>query len=146
MRPAGFYYFNMHDNFTDVNKEKVYTYNGRTLDDIDVARDIDTQLQSGKSEKLGLRVTSKGEIHGQDAGKLLTDEQFDNQTEYAFKLIARAGELMQQGYAAVNPFEGACEYCDYRQICDFGDVYTYDARDVKDKTINKDAIDKTVKK
>ena len=144
MRPAGFYYFNMHDNFTDLNADRVYTYNGRTLDDLDVACDIDTQLRQGKSEKLGLKLTTKGELNRQ-GGKLLTDEQFDSQTEYAFKLIARAGELMQKGYAAVSPYQGVCDYCDYRSICDFGDVYNYDAREVKDR-ISKETIDKTTGK
>ena len=144
IRPAGFYYFNMHDNFVDLNADKVYTYNGRTLNDVDVACDIDTELRQGKSEKLGLKLTSKGELNRQ-GGKLLDDSQFDSQTEYAFKLIERAGELMQQGYAAVSPYAGTCEYCDYRSICDFGDVYNYDAREVKDK-ISKETIDKTVEK
>ena len=146
MQPAGFYYFNMHDNFTDLNQSTVYTYNGRTLDDLAVARDIDTEWENGKSAKLGLRLTNKGEIHGQDKKKMLTAAQFVTQTEYAYKLIARAGELMQQGYAAVNPFEGACKYCDYRAICDFDDVYNYSARNVDDKSITKEAIDITVKK
>ena len=144
MRPAGFYYFNMHDNFTDLNSDKVYTYNGRTLDDVDVAKDIDTNLASGRSEKLGLKLKSDGTL-SRVGSKLLTDEQFDNQTEYAFQLIKRAGELMKQGYAAVNPYAGVCAYCDYKDICDFGDVYTYNAREVKDK-VSKDTIDKTVNK
>ena len=144
MRPAGFYYFNMHDNFTDLNAEKVYTYNGRTLDDVDVAKDIDTHLASGKSEKLGLKLKADGTL-SHLGNKLLSDAQFDSQTEYAFQLIKNAGELMKQGYAAVSPYKGACDYCDYKDICDFGDVYTYNAREVKDK-ISKDTIDRTVNK
>ena len=142
MRPAGFYYFNMHDNFTDLNAEKVYTYNGRTLDDVDVAKDIDTELASGKSEKLGLKLKTDGTL-SRLGNKLLSDAQFDSQTEYAFQLIAKAGELMKQGYAAVSPYQGACDYCDYKDICDFGDVYTYNAREVKDK-VTKETIDLTV--
>lgn len=144
MRPAGFYYFNMHNNFTDYSKDKVYTYNGRTLDDLQVACDIDTNLNSGKSEKLGLKLTDKGAINKQ-GGKLLTDEQFDNQIDYAFQLIRQAGALMQKGYAAVSPYEGACKYCDYKDICDFDDVYTYNAREVSER-ITRETIDKTVKK
>ena len=144
MKPAGFYYFNMHDNFTDLNADKVYTYNGRTLDDLDVAKDIDTNLTSGKSEKLGIKLKSDGTL-SHVGSKLLTDKQFDSQTEYAFQLIARAGELMKQGYAAVNPYQGACDYCDYKDICDFGDVYVYNAREVKDK-VTKDTIEKVVNK
>ena len=144
MRPAGFYYFNMHDNFTDLNSEKVYTYNGRTLDDVQVAKDIDTKLDAGKSEKLGLKLKSDGTL-SRVGSKLLSDDQFDNQTEYAFRLIKRAGELMKQGYAAVNPYMGACDYCDYRDICDFNDVYSHNAREVKDK-ISIDTIDKVIRR
>ena len=144
MRPAGFYYFNMHDNFTDVGSDKVYAYNGRTLNDVAVACDVDTLLASGKSEKLGLKLKADGSL-SQVGSRLLADEQFDSQTEYAFELIKRAGELMKNGYAAVNPYVGVCDYCDYKDICDFGDVYNYNAREVKDK-ISKETIDKTVKK
>ena len=122
----------------------MYTYNGRTLDDVEVAKDIDTLLASGKSEKLGLKLKTDGSL-SRVGNKLLTDAQFDSQTEYAFQLIRRAGELMKQGYAAVSPYKGACDYCDYKDICDFGDVYTYNAREVKDK-ISKDTIDRTVNK
>ena len=144
MKPAGFYYFNMHDNFTDLNAEKVYTYNGRTLDDVEVAKDIDTSLASGKSEKLGLKLKSDGTL-SHVGSKLLSDAQFESQTEYAFLLIRTAGELMNRGYAAVNPYKGACDYCDYKDICDFNDVYTYNAREVKDK-VTKDTIELAVNK
>lgn len=145
MRPAGFYYFNMHNNFTDLNKDSVYTYNGRTLNDMDVASDIDTALSiKGKSEKLGLKTNKDGSL-SQVGGKLLSDEQFDNQTEYAFMLIAEAGRLMKKGYAAVSPYDGACDYCDYKDICDFGDVFVYNERKV-DERVTKETIDNTVKK
>ena len=121
----------------------MYFYNGRTLNDVDVACAIDKNLVDGKSEKLGLSLTSQGAINGR--GPILLDEQFDNQIEYAFKLIQNAGNLMSKGYAAVSPYDKACSYCDYKDICDFGDVYSYDARKVS-KTINKQTIDKTVKK
>lgn len=145
MRPAGFYYFNMHNNFTDIDAESVYVYNGRTLDDVDVVKNIDTTLvQYGKSEKLGLKLNIDGSI-SKTGGKLLTEEQFDNQIEYAFKLIQNAGNLMRQGYASVNPYKGACSYCDYKDVCDFGDIYTNNEREVKSRKL-KETIDNTVKK
>ncbi|MCM1360219.1 MAG: PD-(D/E)XK nuclease family protein, partial [Corallococcus sp.] len=143
-RPAGFYYFNMHNNFTEIGKEKIYVYNGRTLDDLDVACAIDNNLRNGSSEKLNLKLKKDGTISRQNKS-LLTDEQFDNQIGYAFMLIRQAGNLMRKGYASVNPYEGVCSYCDYRDVCDFGDVYSRAARDVKDK-IGIETIDKTVKK
>ncbi len=144
LRPAGFYYFNMHDNFTDYSSENVYVYNGRTLDDADVACDIDVNLKNGKSEKLGIKLKSDGTL-SRTGDKLLTDGQFDNQINYAFELISKAGNLMSKGYASVNPYKGTCDYCDYKDICDFGDVYNYDEREVKAKKI-KETIDETVKK
>ena len=144
MRPAGFYYFNMHNNFTDVDADSVYVYNGRTLDDVDVVKNIDTALESGRSETLGLKLNIDGSL-SKTGGKLLSDEQFDNQIEYAFKLIQNAGNLMRQGYAAVNPYKGACSYCDYKDVCDFGDIYTHSEREVKSRKL-KETIDKTVEK
>ena len=142
LRPAGFYYFNMHDNFSDLDDDTVYTYTGRTLYDMEVACDIDTQLKNGRSEKLRLKLTDKGELDGR-SGSLLYDIQFDSQTEYAFNLIARAGELMHQGYAAVSPSEKVCSFCDYCSICDFGDVYNYGERNAGGR-VGKSTIDKTV--
>lgn len=141
--PAGFYYFNMHNNFTDVNEESVYVYNGRTLNDVDVAFALDTTLKErGKSEKLGLRLTKEGTL-SQTGNKLLTQDQIQNQVEYSLKMIEQAGKLMQQGYAAVSPYKGNCSFCDYKDICDFGDVLVYDERNVAEK-ITKETIDKTV--
>ena len=147
MSPAGFYYFNMHNDFTDIDESAVYTYNGRTLDDLKVARAIDTAWKKGKSDKLALRLTNAGAVHGQDVNlKMLTAEQIENQTEYAIKLIASAGELMNKGYASINPYEKECEFCDYRAICDYDDVYVHEPRDMKNADIDKTTIDKTVKK
>lgn len=142
LRPAGFYYFNIHNRFTQADADKVYFYNGRTLNDVDVACAIDKNLRSGKSEKLGLKIKSD-KLDGH--GPVLNDEQFYNQIDYAFNLIANAGNLMSQGYAAVSPYEKACDYCDYKDICDFSDVYVYDVRKVA-KRITKNTIDKMVKK
>lgn len=145
MRPVGFYYFNMHDDFADLGEATVYTYTGRTLFDLGMMFDIDTKFEKEKfSEKLALRLTKDGAVNGNQEGKLLTDEQIENQIEYALRLIARAGELMHnEGYAAINPYKGACKYCDYRSICDYDDVYTYEAREVNGE-LNKNTIDKTV--
>ena len=133
LRPAGFYYFNMHNNFTDVAEEKVYTYQGRTLNDIDVVRAIDTTLEtSSYSEKLDIKLKKDGMLPQKNS--LITAEQFEDQVTYATELIKRAGKLMHDGYIAVNPYDGVCAFCDYKDICDFGDVYNYSPRKVKSVT------------
>lgn len=142
--PAGFYYFNMHNNFTDVGQENVYVYSGRTLDDADVACALDCELKNGKSEKLGLRLNKDGTV-SKRGNKLLTAQQFENQTEYSLEMIRRAGKLMQQGYASVSPYKGCCDYCDYKDVCDYNDVLVFAEREVAEK-VTKETIDKTVEK
>ena len=141
--PVGFYYFNMHNNFTDVNATGVYSYNGRTLNDVVVASALDVNLKEGKSEKLGLRKTNAGALY--KSPKLLEAQQIENQTEYALQMIKNAGQLMLKGYAAISPYKGACEICDYKDVCDFVDVFTEDEREVT-ATIDKETIDKVVEK
>ncbi len=144
-KPAGFYYFAMHDNFTNITNDNDYCWNGRTLKQLDVVQKLDRRIASGKSKRLCLSLTKEGEFNRQQEARLLDAKQFDNQVAYAFELIARAGNLMRRGYASVNPYKGACEYCDYRAICDFDDIYTYEARK-EERTVDKDAIDRTVNK
>lgn len=145
LSPAGFYYFNIHNRFTRVDAEKIYFYNGRTLNDLEVACNVDNKLRSGKSETLGLRLSAdKSKIDGH-CTTTMDEKQFYNQIEYAFRLISKAGNLMKDGYAAVSPYEHACDFCDYKDVCDFGDAFTYDARKV-DRIINKRVIDKAVEK
>ena len=144
MRPAGFYYFNMHDSFSDASSGEDYRFNGRTLADVEVACQIDRNLANGRSSKLGLSLKADGNFNMQSGRtRLLEERQFDNQVNYAFALIQSAGKLMCKGYAAVNPYEKACDYCDYKDICDFGDVYVYNARKVNED-VDKNTIDRTV--
>lgn len=135
-KPAGFYYFAMHNDFDDVSKEKIYVYTGRTLDDKTVACQIDKKLaETGSSEKLGLRLKKDGELYR--SSKLLNAEQIDNQTGYAFRLIEAAGKHMKNGYVPINPYEGTCDYCDYKDICDFNDVFAKEPRKVSEKVTSK---------
>lgn len=144
LQPVGFYYFNMHNKFTDVNEDKVYVYNGRTINDARIACKLDNNLKSGKSEKLGLRLKADGSL-AKSGNKLLEEEQFENQMDYSVEMIRRAGKLMQEGYADVSPYKGCCDYCDYADVCDYGDVFVYPEREVKEK-VTQETIDKTVEK
>lgn len=142
LSPAGFYYFNMHNKFVEASKSDEYAYNGRTLNDYEVICQLDKKIVTeGKSVKLGIKVKKGGELAS--SRTLMTKEQFDNQIEYAFRLIAKAGELMSKGYAAINPYKGACEYCDYKSICDFDDTINYAPRQVTE-SVDKQDVDDTI--
>lgn len=144
-RPVGFYYFNLHDNFTDENQKTVYTYNGRTLDDMSVAERLDTNLaENGVSGRLGLKKCVNGDFNRQ-GNKLLTEDQMANQVEYSLKMIEQAGKLMQQGFSDISPYEGVCEYCDFKCVCDYKETLVYNPRKADGK-IDKNTIDKAVEK
>ena len=138
--PVGFYYFNIHDNFTDIDESKVYVYNGRTINDVDVAAELDNDLRTqGASKTLGLKLKKDGGFNSPQ-GKVISSAQIVNQAEYAARLIRIAGNLMKQGYAAVSPYEGQCAYCDYKCICDFGEAIVDGERKVTGK-VNAATID-----
>ena len=129
MTPVGFYYFNIHDNFTDIDEANVYTYNGRTINDEQTAFRLDNALErNGTSRTLGLRLKKDGTFYA--SSKVVSGAQIANQTEYAVRLIRRAGDLMRQGYAAVSPYHDQCKYCDYKAICDYNQALTQGEREL----------------
>lgn len=127
--PVGFYYFNIHDNFTDIDEAKVYVYNGRTVDSVEVAAALDNDLrETGKSRTLGLRLKKDGSFFATKS--VINSAQIANQSEYAVRMIRSAGNLMKQGYAAVSPYKDECRYCDYKCICDYGEAINEGEREV----------------
>ncbi len=127
--PVGFYYFHLHDNFVDSGKEqKAYTYVGRSIDDVNVLKDIDTLLETnGVSERLGIKLKKDGEINTQSKNTL-SIEQINAQLTYAVESIKRAGLLMQEGFIKITPFTNVCDYCDYFEICGAKDIYNVNER------------------
>lgn len=132
MEPVGFFYFNIHDEFTSVNSDSAYVYKGRLIDDVDVAKALDNTLKTHtKSTTLGVKFKADGTFNRQ-GNTIISSAQLHNQMEYALRLIRKAGNLMINGYAAVSPYEGACEYCDYKDICDFNQTLTRGERKLTD--------------
>lgn len=138
LKPAGYYYFNLHNDFQKVSEKKKYSYSGRTIKDVEVACQLDDHLTlpTGESTLLGVKKNKSGGL----SNAVLTQEQLDSQVRYAFELIARAGNLMNKGYAAISPYKGKCQYCDYRSICGFGDVFIHDARHVSSRLYPGDIV------
>jgi ATP-dependent helicase/nuclease subunit B len=138
LTPVGFYYFNMHNRFADSADSKVYTYGGRTLCDAATVGAIDKALlETGRSERLGVSLTKNGDLNRQ-SHSIVSRNQLDSQLRYAQKLVERAGTLMKEGYIAMTPYDGACEYCDYKTICDFGDTCTHPQRKVDASVVAAD--------
>lgn len=130
LSPVGFYYFALHNNFT---KEKVepYSHSGRTINDVEIAQAIDTNLQNGKSARLGLKLKLDGDIYS--TPKVLTKNQLHAEIDYTMALIQSVGRQMKKGYISVNPYKDVCNFCDHKSICDFNDIFLHMPRDVKEK-------------
>jgi ATP-dependent helicase/DNAse subunit B len=150
--PVGFYYFNIHDDFSK-DKSNNYKYSGRSIKDMEICKQLDTALANDKkSARLGVTFAKAKDDKGKEIpGKLdfsvnshvLTANQLMAEIDYALMLIAKAGQLIKDGYVAINPIEKCCDYCDYSSICDYQDIHNYPAR--KETKANADQIEEIVK-
>ncbi len=130
-QPAGFYYFQLHDDF---NKGDTYQYVGRTLADSTVVRALDNSGE-GASKRFHITTKKDGDFSARSA--VLSAEQMARQIQYAQDMISQAGDLMSGGYIAMTPYQDRCKYCDYAKICDYGDIYTHQPRKVTTDSANK---------
>ncbi len=124
LKPAGFYYFQLHNDF---DKGSQYSYVGRTLADNAVIRALDNSYE-GNSALLSVKTNKNGQFSAHS--HILTEQQLHGQIDYACKMISQAGNLMSSGYIAMTPDKGQCKLCDFRQICDYGDIYNHAQRTV----------------
>jgi len=129
--PVGFYYFMLHDKFVSPDsQEKTYSYIGRTLKSGEVLKDIDTTISpENKSKRLNVSINKNGEPSSRGSN-LVTQEQLDAQIDYAVYCIAKAGELLQQGFIKTLPYDGVCSYCDYASICGANDIFEVTPRKI----------------
>ena len=44
------------------------------------------------------------------------------------EVYTRYNELLKTAGYDLSPYKGKCDYCDYRSICGFGDIFIHDAR------------------
>lgn len=131
-KPAGFYYFQLHNDFDKKNK---YDYIGRTLADTAVVKALDSSFVD-KSDRYHVYLTQKGTFNKRNS-KVLTANQMNRHIQYSYDMIRQAGQLMSSGYIAMTPYEGECKFCDYKGICDYGDIYTHAERKVSAKAVKQ---------
>lgn len=142
-RPVGYYYMKLHNDFVSDDKAaKAYTLIGRSLNDLDTLKEIDTTLVNNKSStRLGIKLKNDGQPCS--SPNLLTSEQIDAQVDYAMDAIRQAGILMQRGFIKVSPVAAinnvdVCDYCDVKDICFYNDLYLCDRRNCG--KVNPDTI------
>ncbi len=126
-KPAGFYYFQLHNDF---DKNQVYDYTGRTLADIPTVKALDSNFdQDSPSKRFHAELTKTGQFN-KKTSRVLSEKQMNKHIQYSYDMISQAGQLMNDGYIAMTPYKDACDFCDYKQICDYDDIFTHAERKV----------------
>lgn len=131
--PAGILYFHVHlpllslplgSPAEKIERERLkrYRMSGFLLDDVNVVRSMDKELQQGHSEiiPVGLK---KGEKEFYAGSKVIPLEMLKRIGEHVYELIRRGGEEILAGQVVISPYQygkkTACTFCKYRQVCQF---------------------------
>lgn len=130
--PAGVLYFHVHNPLLSKSGEmpedeideeifKEYKLQGLILDDVTVAKRMDTTLDSGYSQIIPAAITKTGNFYSNV--RVTSEEMFASLRAYIDQLIKQAGILMTTGDVQLNPYvyknRTACTYCPFDSVCQF---------------------------
>lgn len=92
-----------------------HRFSGFMLGDLDIAKAVDCEMESGESEVFGLKLTKTGKLNMQNQ-YLLTDAEMNSLIEYAVKVSENAVSEISEGYVASSPC-APCGSCEYACLC-----------------------------
>lgn len=133
--PAGVLYFHLHKPMLsldevltdeDIQQEilKKYKQEGLVLDQIAIAKQMDTSLESGYSQVAPIAITKKDTFYA--SAKVASDVMFDALQNHMIKLIKQAGIEITSGEIKLNPYEDkqftACTFCSFKSVCQFDPI------------------------
>ena len=73
------------------------------------SRFFEAELSTAKSVK-GFKLVGRNKKH-------MSEKTLENMTKYAISLVENAIKEINEGNIDVSPYDGACEYCQYKNIC-----------------------------
>ncbi|MFD2208455.1 helicase-exonuclease AddAB subunit AddB [Virgibacillus halophilus] len=130
--PAGVLYFHVHNPMINHNNKlhdddieqlifKDYKMKGMLLDDVPVARMMDTSLDSGRSDILPVAISNKEKFYKNS--KVADEETFHVLQQHIHELMMQAGIDITEGKVNLNPFQHkqniACTFCPFLSVCQF---------------------------
>ncbi|MBR5914468.1 MAG: PD-(D/E)XK nuclease family protein [Selenomonadaceae bacterium] len=96
--------------------DKSLKMSGYTLDEEEIAREIDSTLES-----LPIKFNKDGTIHGTCAGNVKSQIDFKAMMKFVEDKLKETGKKILGGNISVEPFKtknnDACKYCVYGEIC-----------------------------
>lgn len=110
---AGAYYLPLNDDYKSSKTVKKSEYDGKILDAADIVNP------------------------GVDDSNVVSGNVLNAYVDYALKISQKAAEQMSEGVITVSPYQGACEYCNYKGLCGKSDGECRTVEKVDDKVIEE---------
>ena len=132
--PAGVLYFNLIDQSVKANSrisdeqieaeiKKQFKMKGLILADVEVAKMMDTNLESGSSNIIPAYVDKEGNLSSKS--NAVTRKQFESLQKYTKRIIKQISREILSGNIDIKPYykvkggKTPCDYCSYKTICNF---------------------------
>ncbi len=133
--PGGILYFHVHNAMLSkddkLSEEQIineifkrYKMTGLITSERDVARLMDTTLETGRSDIVPVGFKRDGDFYA--GSKVADDETFSLLRQHIHQLIRQAGIKITSGEIELNPFENkegnACRFCSFKSVCQFDPI------------------------
>lgn len=130
--PAGILYFHVHNAMLQVSEKldddqimkelfKQYKMDGLVISEQEVAKLMDTQVDTGYSNIIPVAFKKDGSFYS--SSKVADVDTFTLLREHMNRLIKRAGILITSGEVKLDPYENkdgnACRFCPFKSVCQF---------------------------
>ena len=112
-KPAGLYYLPVSDKFEKPDSKVKPLAVGRTLNTEEAILAQDGNFfEQGQSEFLPVKTDKNGKVkNGSEK------EQMSAFIDYAVSVSSLAVKRMEEGVIVPSPYQGTCDYCDYKALC-----------------------------
>lgn len=112
-QPAGLYYLPVSDKYEKYDEKDKSMAVGKTLGDKDALLSQDSYIEvNGCSAFMPVEKDKKGNF------KNVTDiDTLNAYIDYAVEISSLAAKRMADGVIVPSPFEGVCDYCEYKSLC-----------------------------
>ena len=117
--PSGAYYFPIKDDYVDENKAQKQILEGNTVNDAEVIKATDKNLDVGGSSSIVKVTLNKDGAPYANRSKVLTKSQMDAYLEYAVMIASKGVDEINSGYVKASPYnaKNKCSYCEYGGLC-----------------------------
>ncbi len=130
LKPAGAYYFPIHDGYGKVG-EREYRMLGKTVNDLNVVMATDNSLKPRESSNYAsISLTKDNEVSKNS--NCLSQEDMQKYSKYAVLISQKGVEEISSGFIESTPYEGSCEWCSYKGMCGYNARECDKTRKVKD--------------